>query len=130
METPLRMANVLVVDDEENIRFVIREMLEHSAHRVMEAQTGSEALKTFEQEGVPDLVITDLVMPDKNGIDLILDLKKRYPEVKVLAMSGGGGNGKYDYIPIVELIGAGSVLRKPFNLSDMHSLVEELLETG
>ncbi|MFC1747426.1 response regulator [Pseudomonadota bacterium] len=122
------MANILVVDDEDNVRFVIKETLEQDLHSVSEACTGSEALEMFETKPA-ELVITDLVMPDKNGIDLILELKNRYPNVQILAISGGGGlNGKFDYIPIAELIGAKSVMRKPFNLVDLRNTVNELLE--
>lgn len=122
------MANILVVDDEENVRFVIRETLEQDAHSVVEAGSGREALEVLEQ-GPTELVITDLVMPDKNGIDLILELKNRYPDLQILAISGGGGlNSKFDYIPIAELIGAKSVMRKPFNLVELRDAVNELLE--
>ncbi len=121
------MANILVVDDEDNVRYVIKETLEQDEHAVLEASTGSEALKVFESSAV-ELVITDLVMPDKNGIDLILELKNRYPDVRILAISGGGGvNGRFDYIPIAELIGAKSVMRKPFNLRDLRGAVNNLL---
>lgn len=121
------MAKILVVDDEDNIRFVIKEILEQDHHEVTEARTGSEALKIFEQKPA-ELVITDLVMPDKNGIDLILELKNRYPNVRILAISGGGGlNGRFDYIPIAELIGARSVMRKPFNIVELRETVKGIL---
>jgi YesN/AraC family two-component response regulator len=121
------MANILVVDDEDNVRFVIRETLEQDYHEVSEARTGNEALKMFEQKPV-ELVITDLVMPDKNGIDLILALKNRSPNVRIVAISGGGGlGGRFDYIPIAELIGARSVMRKPFNVFELRDVVNELL---
>lgn len=121
------MAKILVVDDEDSVRFVIKETLEQERHEVVEARTGNEALEVFERKPA-ELVITDLVMPDKNGIDLILELKNRYPNVRILAISGGGGlNGRFDYIPIAELIGARSVMRKPFNIIELKQTVKELL---
>jgi len=121
------MAKVLVVDDEDNMRFMIREMLEQDSHEVIEATTGKEAMVEFRRSPA-DLVITDLVMPDKNGLDLIMDIKQNYPNVRILAISGGGGvNGRFDYIPIAELIGASSVMRKPFKLADLRDKVKEML---
>lgn len=124
------MAKILVVDDEENVRFIIKETLEQDHHEVAEARTGNEALAMFAQKPA-ELVITDLVMPDKNGIDLILELKSRCPTVRILAISGGGGlNGRFDYIPIAELIGARSVMRKPFNIGELRNTVNTLLGAG
>lgn len=124
------MAKILVVDDEESVRFIIKETLEQDRHEVTEARTGNEALAMFAQKPA-ELVITDLVMPDKNGIDLILELKSRYPNVRILAISGGGGlNGRFDYIPIAELIGARSVMRKPFNIFELRDTVNALLAAG
>lgn len=121
------MARILVVDDEENMRFMIREMLEEDSHEVTEASSGKEAITEFRRTPV-DLVITDLVMPDKNGLDLIMDIKQDYPSVAILAISGGGGvNGRFDYIPIAELIGASSVMRKPFKLADLRDKVNSML---
>ncbi len=121
------MAKVLVVDDEDNMRFIIREMLEQDSHEVSEATSGAEAMVEFRRAPVA-LIITDLVMPDKNGLDLIMDIKQNFPDVNILAISGGGGvNGRFDYIPIAELIGASSVMRKPFKLTELREKVKSML---
>jgi len=121
------MAKILVVDDESHIRVMLKHMLEQDRHEVIEAENGSDGCRIY-RDARPDLIITDLVMPEKNGIDMLLDLKKEYPEIRVLAISGGGGiTGSFDYLPIAKLIGARRVLKKPFGLQELRDAVGEAL---
>ena len=123
------MARILIVDDEQPVRALVREMLALDRHDILEAADGAEARALYEEQEV-DLVITDLVMPDKSGIDLIMELRERDPDVRILAISGGGGiTGRFDYLPIAELIGARSILRKPFQMGDLRAKVSELLDS-
>ena len=82
------MANILVVDDEELVRATLRQMLESADHVVFEAANGKEALRSFENRAV-DLVITDIIMPEKEGIETIIDLRKIAPNLRIVAISGG-----------------------------------------
>jgi len=121
------MANILVVDDEDNIRNLISEMLIDKGHDVTQLEDPCKAEEILTASKV-DLLITDLVMPGKTGIDLIMELHERVPGLKIIAISGGGGiTGRFDYLPIAKLIGADNVFRKPFKLTELNDAVDNLL---
>lgn len=120
------MAKILVVDDEHSVRHMLREMLE-SDHDISEASNGKEAYESY-LKNPTDLVITDLVMPEKSGIDLILELKRKNPHIRILAISGGGGlTGRSDYLPIAKLIGAEAILSKPFLAKELRTKIDYVL---
>ncbi len=122
------MKKILVVDDESSVRYMIKEMIEPLGFEVVEAKNGIEAISICNDSSV-DLIITDIVMPDKNGIDLIMAVRKQYPGLPVIAMSGGGGiAGNFDYLEIAKLVGAKNILKKPFSSREICSLVEESLD--
>jgi len=121
------MANILVVDDEDNIRNMITDMLSDKGHAVTQTEDPCKAGAMLGEREV-DLVITDLVMPGKTGIDLIMELHENFPELKIIAISGGGGiTGRFDYLPIAKLIGADNIFRKPFKLTELNTAVDSLL---
>lgn len=121
------MAKILVVDDEAQIRSLLVNMLSIESHEVIEAEDGKQGCEKY-REYLPDLLITDLVMPGNNGIDMILDLKKEFPSIRIMAISGGGGiTGSFDYLPIAKLVGAECILQKPFSLQELRSAVAEAL---
>ncbi len=120
------MASILVVDDEELVRATLREMLEQAGHEVFEAANGVEALKSFDDRAV-DLVITDIIMPEKEGIETILDLRKRAPELKIVAISGGGRSANFDFLKMASMLGACEVLAKPFRRTQVLDAVREAL---
>ncbi len=118
--------NVLVVDDEASMRKLIRAMLETSGYQVIEADSGNEALDKCKQHSI-DIIITDLVMAGLNGIDLILALKEQHSVIPIIAISGGGGiSGRFDYLEISSLLGASSVLKKPFDKAQLLSTIADL----
>jgi DNA-binding NtrC family response regulator len=119
------MKRVLIVDDEAQMRGLLEDLLQDD-YQVLTACDGAEALQRLEQDGA-ELVITDLVMPNMNGLDLMVAVRKHYPALKVIAISGGGLIGRLDYLPIASLIGAARVMRKPFTVADMRSAVREVL---
>ena len=121
------MKQILVVDDEASVRLVIRDVLEADGYAVSEAADGEDAFRQIKTQPV-DLIVTDLVMPNKNGIDLILELKKEYPNAPVLAISGGGGiSGRFDYLKVAELVGAKNIMSKPFDIADLRLTVARML---
>ena len=107
------MARILVVDDEEGIRTLIRNMLVREGHQVTTACDGVEALRVVDSQAV-DLVITDLIMPEMEGVEMISELRRRFPAIKIIAMSGGGMGGAVDYLRLAKALGAGQTLAKPF----------------
>ncbi len=120
------MKNILVVDDESSILMLIEEALD-SEFNVLTADSAMEAFEITQNNSI-DLIISDLVMPETNGIDMIMALKKTNPDIKILAISGGGGiTGRFDYLPIAKLIGAENTLKKPFTMSELKSSINDLL---
>jgi len=120
------MARILVVDDEEIIRFTLRQMLEKAGHEVVEAVNGQEALNSCEERLV-DLVITDIIMPEKEGIETIVELRQRQPDLKIIAVSGGGRTKTMDYLEIAERLGADGALAKPLQRQVVMEAVDKAL---
>ena len=124
------MAKILIVDDEQNIRNILRESLKKDEHEIYEAGTGQEASDILNSNQI-ELLITDLVMPGKTGLDLIMEVKENYPDLTIIAISGGGGiNGRFDYLPIAQLIGANNIIKKPFSINDIKQSVTNLLKAS
>lgn len=121
------MALILVIDDEEGMRALLRDILEKEGHRVIEAANGIAGLELFHQNR-PDLVITDIFMPEKEGTQTILELRKSYPNVKIIAISGGEIAQRFDVLGTAKVFGALRVLAKPFHPKDVRQAVKELLE--
>ena len=120
------MANILVADDEELARFTIREILEAEGHTVVEAKNGVEAIALFNKHPT-DLIITDIIMPDKEGIETIIELKRDHPEVKIIAISGGGRTRNLDFLDLAKRYGADVILAKPFSEDELLGALGEVL---
>ncbi len=122
------MARILVVDDEAPIRGLLRQAFETSGYDVVEASDGSEAVRIFREDKI-DLVITDIIMPDKEGLESIIDLKEIDQDVKIIAMSGGGRLEPHSYLQMASKFGAKKVFQKPLSIALLLVAVKELLET-
>lgn len=121
------MAKVLIVDDEEFVRGSIRFAMKRAGHETMEAQNGLEADELLLNNSF-DLVITDIIMPEKEGISLILDLNKNFPAVKVIAITGGGKETHQKLnLENAAMFGAHATLQKPFSLEELLSTVDKCL---
>ena len=90
------------------------------------AKDGVEGLSVFHQEQ-PDVVLTDLIMPDKEGIETIMDLRKISPNLVIIAMSGGSLNKGYDYLPAAQNLGANATLKKPFEAEELINAINQLI---
>lgn len=123
------MATILVIDDEEEIRKVLLTILEEAGHEVSLAANGAEGLSLFCKEPV-DIVITDFIMPGKEGIEMIRDLRAQFPEVKIIAISGRGGSYTNANLDRAVMIGADRSVPKPFGIDQILSVVSELAETN
>lgn len=115
--------HILVVDDDMAVREVIRAMLESVGFRVSLAINGRDALSRL-QEGTYDLILTDLVMPEQEGIATIKEIRQRYPDLKVIAMSGAFGG---DYLRIAGFLGAHGTLAKPLKLETVLKAIDDVL---
>jgi DNA-binding NtrC family response regulator len=121
------MARILLIDDDDQFRTLLRKMLEKAGYDdIEEANDGRIGVKLFRQRPF-DLVITDIIMPDKEGIETIVELTDDYPQIKIIAMSGGGRIGPQDYLETAKRLGASRTLAKPFNYSELIDTVRELL---
>jgi DNA-binding response OmpR family regulator len=121
------MKRILVIDDEELIRTFLKDLLEEEGYEVIIAGDGEEGLALFETNSI-DLVITDIIMPVKDGLDTILELKKKAPELPVIAISAGGNIPKERYLAVAGYMKNTRTLAKPFTGQELVSAVKEHLE--
>ena len=120
------MPRILIIDDEEQVRLYLRRILEPEGHEVVEAGNGKVGLHLYREEPA-DLIITDVFMPEKEGLETIRELRSDYPEVKIIAISGGGRNIDLDFLPLAKQLGALRTLAKPFDRQKMLDAVQEVL---
>ena len=121
-----RRAHVLVVDDNSDMRSLLEIVLQRAGFETEVAADGDLALDL--QRGHPaDVLITDIFMPERDGIELISAFKSRFPHVKIIAMSGGGQKARADYLAVASEIGADAVLRKPFAAETLVTTLEYLV---
>jgi DNA-binding NtrC family response regulator len=118
--------SILIVDDEPGIRELLGIMLETCGYTVATAEDGIQAPKVMATRHI-DLVITDLLMPERDGLEFITEVRKKYPGVKIIAMSGGGHIARDSYLRIAKTFGAHFLLEKPFSQSDVVGAVETVL---
>jgi len=121
------MAQILVIDDDDSLRTLLRRVLEGAGHEVFEASNGNIALE-MQRENLVDLIITDIFMPEKEGTEFIMDMSEEFPQVKVIAMSGGGNVAEVDFLNLAKNLGALKTFQKPFKQADLLAAVEELLD--
>lgn len=117
---------ILLIDDEVAFRSVLKQVLLNAGYDVVEASNGAEGIRYF-YEKPADMIITDIIMPEKEGIETIIELKKAYPDVKLIAMSGGGWYGTEIDFDMAKKLGA-HTLNKPFALQELLDVVCELMK--
>jgi CheY-like chemotaxis protein len=123
------MARILLIDDDDSVRTVLLLTLAHYGHTVVEASNGKQGLELF-RGGNIDLVITDIVMPEKEGFEVLMKIRKKNPALKIIAISGGGLHNAAHYLHTAKLLGAAKVLAKPFSNEELMTAVNELLPGG
>ena len=121
------MKRILLVDDNESFRRPLGEALRRAGYEIQGAGDGSAALVLYQQQPF-DLVITDLIMPEKEGLETIIELHRLKPELKIIAMSGGGRMNPEDYLPMARQLGAAATLAKPFTAEEILEVVDCLLD--
>ena len=120
------MACILIVEDDRDLREMLKTSLLKRKFAVLEASNGKEALTRF-KPAMTDLVITDLIMPDEDGLKVIMKIKEIKPSIKVIAISGGGKAGPGNYLNLAKALGADEVFSKPFSVHDLFNKIDELL---
>jgi CheY-like chemotaxis protein len=122
----MKPRTILVVDDEPSIVELMSRALRKRGDTVVSAKDGVEAGRVVTQHPF-ELVMTDLLMPDKDGIQVITELRRKYPSMKIIAMSGGGHITQDQYLKIAKGLGAHALLEKPFTIDQLYAVVDSVL---
>lgn len=122
------MANILLIEDDDDLRLTISRLFRLHGHTVFDASDGEKGSLLYKNTFI-DLVITDIFMPEKEGLATILELKQRDPDVKVIAISGGGRDGNIQYLEIAKVFGADRTFEKPVDSHVLLEAISQLLET-
>jgi len=120
------MAKILVIDDDLQVRHLMVLALNNAGHQTFSAENGAEGIKAY-RANPADLVITDLIMPEKEGIETIIELRREFPAVKIIAISGGGRQSGRDFLPVARKLGAQRTLQKPFTIDELYDCVAGVL---
>jgi DNA-binding response OmpR family regulator len=120
------LPRILVIEDEPQVRSAIQKRLELEGFEVTAAEDGQKGVKAF-RENPADLVITDIIMPEKEGLECIKELTGHFSGVKIIAISGGGRIGPFDYLDLAKKFGASRAFKKPFDWPEMLAAIRELL---
>lgn len=125
------VANVLIIDDDDVARAVLLRTLTMAGHEAVGASDGVEGMERFRSRPADsplDLVITDIFMPNQEGLATIMELRRGAPSLKIIAISGGGARASLDVLPVAEALGAHRTLRKPFTPVEVMEVVRAVLE--
>jgi CheY-like chemotaxis protein len=120
------MAGILIVEDDRELREMLKISLARRKYIVFEAENGRDAIAHF-KPAATDLVVTDLIMPEEDGLKVIIKLREMKPSVKIIAISGGGKAGPGSYLNLARALGADAIYSKPFSTNDLISKIEDLL---
>jgi two-component system cell cycle response regulator CpdR len=120
------MQSILLVDDEPDFNGAMSEYLKIRGFNVFSAGNGNEAIRILKSGNTIDIVITDIIMPDKDGVELILYLKAKYPETKIIAISGGGRIPSSSYLFIAGVLKVNATISKPFSFHELDEKIQEL----
>ena len=121
------MKLILIIDDDDLFRAMLRQMLESEGYEVLDAPNGMEGIRLYRTKPT-DLIITDILMQEKEGFQTIMELQQIFPEVKIIAISGGGCVGPDNYLKIAKMLGVHSTFKKPFQREELLETVLELLK--
>jgi len=121
------MARILVIDDDEQVLDMLYESLTIEGYDVLRASNGEQGLRLYREESV-DLIITDLIMPEKEGIETIIELRQDFPDVKIIAISGGGRTGTKDYLHMAKIFGVQRTFTKPVAREQLLDAIRELIK--
>lgn len=121
------MARILIIDDEESVRFTLTKALKAAHHEIHQASDGNKALEILTEQEI-DLVVTDILMPNREGLETIGAIRMNWPTVKIIAISGGGRIRSLEFLKVAERFGANETLRKPFSMSELRHTVSTVLD--
>ncbi len=120
------MVRILIIDDDTHVLSTLRKMLEREGYEVVEASDGKKGLRLY-RENPTDLIITDLIMPEKEGLETIIELRQNFPDTRIIAMSGGGQDVPGNSLSTAKILGANYTFEKPINREQLLNAVRDLL---
>ena len=120
------MARILIIDDDDTLRGIIVKSLTYAGHQVTQTNNGRKGVELFRSDPT-DLVITDMVMPEQEGMETIKILHREFPQLRIIAMSGGGHGAAEHYLQVAGVSGANAMIRKPFSPDALIELVKTQL---
>ena len=121
------MKNILIIDDDKSLRLLLKEKIEKQGYNIIEASNGKEGIDLYHKNNI-DLIITDLIMPEKEGIETIIELRKENSNIKIIAISGGGYFNPEDYLEAAEGLGAIKTFMKPIKYDKLIDYINKLLK--
>jgi CheY-like chemotaxis protein len=121
------MPGVLIVEDDKELREMLKMSLLRRSFTVFEAENGKDAITHFKPT-ITDLVVTDLIMPEEDGLKVVIKLRELKPSIKIIAISGGGKVGPGSYLNLAKALGADAIYSKPFSINDLTAKIEQLLD--
>jgi len=122
------MRKVLIIDDESSIRKFLRKLIEKGNYQVIEAENGNQGIEAYKKNR-PDLIITDLIMPEKDGLETIEEIKILNPDVKIIGISGGGTLDPEIYLNLASKLGVDRTFAKPIDNDILLSTIKEMLSS-
>jgi Response regulators consisting of a CheY-like receiver domain and a winged-helix DNA-binding domain len=122
------MPGVLIVEDDKELREMLKLSLLRRNFTVLEAENGKAAITHFKPL-ITDLVVTDLIMPEEDGLKVVIKLRELKPSIKIIAISGGGKVGPGSYLNLAKALGADAIYSKPFSINDLIAKIEQLLDS-
>ncbi|MEI8185531.1 MAG: response regulator [Chlorobiaceae bacterium] len=117
---------ILVIEDDAAVRKFICTLLKRENYTVYEADNGINGLMLLKEQKDIAVIITDLIMPEKEGIETIIEVKKQYPAIKIIAISGGGQVGPENFLVLADALGANTTLKKPFSSQELLRAIKNL----
>ena len=121
------MGSILIIEDDTEVRNMLKIMVQRAGFLVQTAKNGLEGVNAF-RRSPSDIVITDIVMPEKEGLETILELREYYPDVKIIAISGGGRHDAKNYLQSAKDFGADYIFDKPFRQKEILAAIKDLLK--
>lgn len=121
------MPGVLLVEDDKELREMLKMSLLRRNFTVLEAENGKDAILHF-KPSITDLVVTDLIMPEEDGLKVVIKLRELKPSIRIIAISGGGKVGPGSYLNLAKALGADAIYSKPFSINDLIVKIEQLLD--
>jgi DNA-binding response OmpR family regulator len=120
------MPGILLVEDDKELREMLKLSLTRMNFTVFEAENGKDAITHF-KPSITDLVVTDIIMPEEDGLKVVIKLRELKPSIKIIAISGGGKVGPGSYLNLAKALGADAIYSKPFSINELIARIEELL---